>query len=337
MNSPRDLGLDPAILDWAERIEKTARGLPGLRGPYGPRRRTAAAELSDALAVWSTAEAPASVAITDHEFDSPAGTLLLRRYRPDGLPDRAPTQLFLHGGGFYAGSVHEVLNDRLCARRAQDAGIQLYSLDYRLAPEHRYPAAVIDTLTALHALSDESRFAVDGDRLGLGGNSAGAAIAASTALAARNLTGRAIRHLDLEVIPGALKPIGDSADRYSSGFGLDDAAALVEIYVGPGEIPVGASPLDVSDLTGLPPTLITVAEFDPLRDSGLALAQRLRDAGVRVRVLHGIGHLHGTVGLTAILPAAVRLQNARSLALAAAYSTPMAPHNTTLEGDDDVA
>ncbi|WZH35518.1 MAG: alpha/beta hydrolase fold domain-containing protein [Microbacterium enclense] len=196
---------------------------------------------------------------------------------------------------------------------------------------------MVDTLAALRVLVGDPGFGVDAERIGVGGNSAGAAVAASTALATRGGDGPAIRHLDLEVVPGALVPIGESAVRYSSGFGLDDAAALVEIYVGPGEIPVGASPLDVADLTGLPPTLITVAEYDPLRDSGLALAQRLRDAGVRVRVLRGLGHLHGTVGLTAILPAAVRLQNAHSLALAAAYSTPKAPDNTILEGDDDVA
>ena len=337
MSSPRDLVLDPAILDWASRIEAAAREIPDLRCPYGPRRRAAAAKLSDALATWSTAEAPATVAVSDHRIDGPGGEMLLRRYRPEGLTDRAPTQLFLHGGGFYAGSVHEVLNDRLCARRAQDAGIQMFSLDYRLAPEHRYPAAVLDALAALQVLADDPRFGVDAERLGLGGNSAGAAIAASAALAARGGDGPTIGHLDLEVVPGALVPIGESARRYSSGFGLDDAAALIEVYVGPGEIPVGASPLDVPDLTGLPATLITVAEYDPLRDSGLALAQRLRDAGVRVRVLRGLGHLHGTVGLTAILPAAVRLQNVHSLALAAAYSTPMAPDDTTLEGDDDVA
>jgi len=337
VSSPLDLGLDPAILEWASRIEAAAREIPDLRCPYGPRRRAAAARLSDAIATWSTAEASATVAISDHEVDGPGGTLLLRRYRPEGVPDRAPTQLFLHGGGFFAGSVHEILNDRLCARRAQDAGIQLYSLDYRLAPEHRYPAAVVDTLTALRILADDPRFGVDRDRLGVGGNSAGAAIAASAALAARGLHDGPIRHLDLEVVPGALAPIGDSARRYASGFGLDDAAALVEVYVGPGEIPIGASPLDVDDLSGLPATLITVAQYDPLRDSGLALAQRLRDAGVRVRVLRGLGHLHGTVGLTAVLPPAVRLQNAHSLALAAAYSTPMAPDEPTLEGDDDVA
>ncbi|WZH35517.1 MAG: alpha/beta hydrolase [Microbacterium enclense] len=139
MNSPRDPDLAPAILDWARRVEAAAQELPDLHGPYGPRRRAAAAKLSDALATWSTQEAPATVDISDHQIEGPGGTMLLRRYRPQGLSDRAPTQLFLHGGGFYAGSVHEVLNDRLCARRAQDAGIQLYSLDYRLAPEHRYP------------------------------------------------------------------------------------------------------------------------------------------------------------------------------------------------------
>lgn len=337
MTEPHEVDLHPAIRAWGDRIAALSADLPDLAEPIGPRRRAAALAISDALATWSTAPVPPGVHIEDVEIDGPGGPLLLRRFLPVGLPHRAPTQLFLHGGGFFAGTVREILGDRLCAARALHAGIQVLSLEYRLAPEHRYPAAVDDTLAALHALHADRTLGADRRRIGLGGNSAGAAIAASAAIAARDAGGPQPMHLDLEVVPGALAPVGDSARDYATGFGLDDAESLVEVYVGAGAVPEGASPLDVDDLSGLPPTLVTVAEHDPLRDSGLALATRLREAGVPTRVLRGLGHLHGTIGLTAILPAAERLQRVHALALAAAYGTHQAPAGAaTLEGDDDV-
>ena len=107
-------------------------------------------------------------------------------------------------GGFYAGTMQEILNDRLCSRRALEANMQLISLEYRLAPEFPYPAAVDDATAALAALVEKAeRFGVDTARLGIGGNSAGAGIAASTSLKLRDAGNDVLVHVDLEVPPTA--------------------------------------------------------------------------------------------------------------------------------------
>ncbi len=322
--TPQELDLHLAILRWAERIEEIATGLPDLAAPPSAARRRAALILSDALAAEFTLPVPEGVRIDDIALDGDGPSLRARRFRPSALGSApAPTQLFLHGGGFIGGTIDETLNDRICAARALDAGIQIVSLEYRLAPEHTYPAAAHDAISALTALRHDR--GVDAERLGIGGNSAGATIAASAAILLRDDDAPPLHHVDLEVVPAALRPVGDSAKEYRAGFGLDDADSLAVAYLGTAaaldDLPHAASPLDVDDLGGLPPTLIMVAEHDPLRDSGVAYAGRLRDAGVDVTEHVGRGHLHGSPGLTAALPIARDWQRRHADALRVAYVT----------------
>jgi acetyl esterase len=325
VTSAEELRLDPGILAWAERIEQHAEGLPALRSSDLVLRRQAARRLSDLLAEEFTVPAPPSVEITTSRIDGPAGPLEFRRYRPEGLPTPAPTQLALHGGGFTSGTIHELLNDRLLAARALAAGIQVVALGYRLAPEHPYPAAVEDTVHALRALTTEagpSRFDVDPGRLGIAGNSAGGGIAASAVLHLRDSGDVPLVHQALEVPAVSLTPSGDSATRYVRGFGLDDAEALVPLYLGaPRAVDAYASPLEADDLTGLPPTLIQVAEHDPLRDAGLAYGRRLAEAGVATTTWVGHGHVHASGGLTAVMAGAREWQAVQATALRAAYGT----------------
>jgi acetyl esterase len=325
VTSVEELRLDPAILAWAARIEEHAEHLPALRSSDLALRRQAARRLSDLLAEEFTAPAPPSVEITTSWIDGPAGPLELRRYRPDGLPAPAPTQLALHGGGFTSGTVHELLNDRLLAARAVAAGIQIVALGYRLAPEHPYPAAVEDTIHALRVLTSEagpSRFDVDPGRLGIAGNSAGGGIAASAVLRLRDSGDVRLVHQALEVPAVSLTPSGDSATRYARGFGLDDAEALVPLYLGGVRAADAyASPLEADDLSGLPPTLIQVAEHDPLRDAGLAYGRRLVEAGVPTMTWIGRGHVHASGGLTAVMAGAREWQAVQATALRAAYGT----------------
>lgn len=323
--TPHDLDLDPAILAWDARTAELAQTLPDLAAPPGPARRRAALRLSDQLAEEFTLPVPDGVAIDDVVIETSSGPLRARRFRPLDLVLPAPTQVFLHGGGFHEGTVDELLNDRLCAARAKTAGLQLYSLEYRLAPEHPFPAAVLDAVDAVYAIVRDASYGADPLRVGIGGNSAGATIAASAAIRMRDRWDSPLIHQDLEVVAAALEPIGESAELYRQGFGLDDAAALVGIYVGDSDVPPLASPLAVPGLEGLPPALIMVAEFDPLRDSGLAYARRLENAGVAVTSVIGKGHLHGTPGLTAALNIARQWQTWHSLELARAYDTPLAP------------
>lgn len=314
-----DVELDAGTRAWITRIGEASLTLPNLASTDPAVQREAARELSDVLAVDFTLPVPDGVVIDDIVL---AG-LAARRYRPAAAIGAAPTQLWLHGGGFYAGTMLEVLNDRLCARRALEAGIQIISLEYRLAPEHPYPAPVADASAALTALVDDAgRFGVDPTRVGIGGNSAGAAIAASTSLHLRDAGDGVLMHVDLEVPPTLLRPYGGSGVDFAVGFGLEEMPTIAAMYVGPdGAADDYIAPLDAVDLSGLPPHLIFVAEFDPLRDAGLAYADRLRSAGVRVEVVFGSAQLHGSPALTAVSPAAADWQREHSYQLALAYRT----------------
>ncbi|BAJ75656.1 esterase/lipase [Microbacterium testaceum StLB037] len=308
----------PAILAWAERIAELSRSLPGLTAEDMSVRREAERRLSDALALEFCEPPARDVTVRDEVVHTAVGPLLLRRYRPPGLPSAAPTEVFLHGGGFISGSVREVINDRLLTARARRARVQVVALEYRLAPENPYPAAVEDTVATIDVLrEDPGRFGVDATRIGIAGVSAGAGIAASATLFLRDRGESPLVLQSLEVPALALEAFGPSSVRFARGYGLDGYEDLLELYLGggPGPHTTGAQPLFVADLAGLPPTFIQVAEFDPLRDAGLEFGERLRAAGVPTAVFLGAGHVHGSPGLTATFPPA-RAWHRRSAAAA---------------------
>ena len=317
-----DIELDPAITRWVERIAQHSAELPGLGSPDLPSRRAAAVTLSDRLATEFTAEVPPTVDIDEVELPVGGAALLVRRYRRRGIPSPAPTQLFLHGGGFVIGSVHELVNDRLLAGMADTTGIQLLSLDYALAPEHPYPAARDQVIAALDALlAHPEQYDVDPARLGVGGNSAGAAIVAGAALRWRDLGRPALIHQSLEVPATSLRAVGESAEQYGEGYGLDAHGVVAAYLPDPESADVYLEPLDHPVLAGLPPTLVATAEFDPLRDGGEQYAERLAAAGVPVTLMRGDGELHASFALTAVSDGARRWQARVAAALRAAYRT----------------
>lgn len=290
--------LDEPVLDWLRRVTELAATLPDLASSDPAAHRRAARELSDRLSLDDTDPVPEGVLIDDLRVAGGGGPLRARRFRPTATTGALPTVLWLHGGGWVGGTIDEILNERVCADRARRSGVQLIALEYRLAPEHPFPAPVLDAVSALadlRARADD--LGIDVDRLGIGGNSAGATIAASAALRERD-AGRALRHQALEVLPAALRPIGESMQRYRRASGMERAESIVDVYRAGAPL-AESSPLDAPDHSGLAPALLMVAEFDPLRDGAVAYAVRLRDAGVPV-VLHiGAGHIHGSPGLTA--------------------------------------
>jgi acetyl esterase len=290
--------LDPATIAWCQRIGELTRRLPALRSTDLPKRRAAERTLSDMIAEEFTAEPVTPVSTLDLEIPTRSGPLFARRYRPAG-PGPLATQLFLHGGGFIGGTARELVNDRLLRARTAATGIQFISLDYRLAPEHPYPAAVNDTIAALDWMRRTAApLEIDSRRIGIGGVSAGAGVVASTLLRLRD-EGRPLPvHQVLEVPAVSLNPIGDSAVEFSTGYGLEDLEQLRDLYVGTMPIDAYASPLELSDLSGMPRTLVMTAEFDPLRDGAEAYAARLEAAAASVILVRGEGHLHGTPSLT---------------------------------------
>ncbi|WP_156122645.1 alpha/beta hydrolase fold domain-containing protein [Microbacterium hominis] len=319
----------PAILAWASRITELSPMLPGLRSDDLRQRRAAERHLSDALALEFCDPPAPGVAIVDDAVRTETGTLTVRRYLPDDLPESAPTEVFLHGGGFISGSVHEIINDRLLTTRARIAQIQVISLDYRLAPEHRYPAAVDDAVATIDVLRREPRrFGVDASRIGIAGASAGAGIAASAALCLRDRGDAFLVHQSLQVPAVALEPFGPSSLEFAEGFGLDGYAQLRALYLTDDHelSTTHAQPVFAADLSGLPPTFIQVAEFDPLRDAGIAYGERLRDAGVPTVIQIGTGHVHGSPGLTATFPPARAWQRRSATTARLAYH-PRADHS----------
>lgn len=239
----------------------------------------------------------ASVAsITDETLAVDGGSVTMRRYRPDG-PVRGRI-LYLHGGGWVFGTLDAF--DPVCRETAVAAGAEVVSVAYRLAPEHRYPVPLDDAYRALCAIADDEPLAVMGD-------SAGGNLAAACALKARDAGGPRI---DLQVL---LYPITDHRfDRASHAhFGAGDhLLSCTDMHwywdnylpdVARRDDP-NASPLRATSLSGLPPAIMVVAGCDPLRDEGVAYAERLRDSGVPVDLrvhddmIHGFFTMVGMLG-----------------------------------------
>jgi acetyl esterase/lipase len=234
------------------------------------------------------------------------GALASRVYTPSGGAQRLwPGLVFLHGGGFVCGDLDT--HDALCRALCEQGGCKVIAVDYRLAPEHPFPAAIEDVFAAtMWVLERPSDLGLDAARIGIAGDSAGATLAAVVArMVARSRPGA----LALQVL---LCPILDfaaatnSRQEFGEGFLLDSDVMAAELacYLPPGQDPADprVSPLRATDLGALPPALIHTADCDPLRDEGRAYADRLRLAGVDVRhTCHG-GMVHMFYALGGLVP-----------------------------------
>lgn len=251
----------------------------------------------------------------------PAGPLALRLYRPS--PDAAlPLVLFMHGGGFVLGDLDT--HDSVCTLIARDANCVVCAVDYRLAPEARFPAPVDDGEAALeHLLAHDAELGIDGSRVAFCGDSAGANIVTAVAMRARTRHAAALRGLAL--LYPTVDPTGDTASMREFGRGHMLTRSGVEWFWNSYlESPDDATHPEVcllrADLRGLPRTTIITAECDPLRDEGEALAARLQQAGVAVTLRRWPGMLHGFAGMQQITPAAAHALRALAAALAAALA-----------------
>ena len=255
--------------------------------------------------------------VQDVSLQTPSGALRLRLYRPaDG---RLPVALFLHGGGWTVNDVDT--HDALCRHLAKRSGWLLASLDYRRAPEHKHPAALEDAQLAYRWLLDNAAsIGCDPSCRALVGESSGGTIAASLTVLLRDL---GAPMPDYQVLA---YPVTDIFDRWPSyaergtGYILD--RALMQWYFGHCLTTGSAAekpyfmPLATEDVSRLPPTLILTAEFDPLRDEGIAYAQRLAAGGVAVEHVHASDQMHGFLLLGRVVPSAGALIDRTADALA---------------------
>ncbi|HEU5062734.1 MAG TPA: alpha/beta hydrolase [Solirubrobacterales bacterium] len=244
------------------------------------------------------------------ELPGPAGTLGARLYVPPTSGETPASLLvYYHGGGWVIGDLDT--HDGPCRFLAAHAGVKVLAIDYRLAPEHPFPAAAEDAFAAYEwASANAARFGVEPARIGVGGDSAGANLAAVVCLQARD-AGLPAPALQLLIYP-VTDCAGELPSRrlFGDGFLLTrpDMDFFEDTY-----LPAGAdrgdprvSVLRAGDLGGLPPAYVATAGFDPLRDEGEAYALRLREAGVRVALRRHPDLIHTFANLTAICPSARR-------------------------------
>lgn len=224
----------------------------------------------------------------------------VRVYTPKG-EGPLPLYLDIHGGGWWMGDGYPF--ESATTRLAADSGAVIVSVDYRLAPEHPFPAAIDDVWVALNWMH-ENAAALNGDasRIGIGGGSAGGNLAAALALRARDEGGPEIAFQYLMVPATDLTDETDwpsyreAGERYM--LKVSGISHMVEAYVPDPALrdhPF-VSPLQAESHEGLPPALIITAHFDPLRDQGAAYAQKLEAAGVPVEYHNELGAIHGFVG-----------------------------------------
>ncbi|MDO8208936.1 alpha/beta hydrolase [Conexibacter sp. CPCC 206217] len=246
--------------------------------------------------------------VRDVVVSGPGGEIPVRLYAPQQR-ERRGALVYIHGGGFVVGSLDSF--DGLCRALANRAGTTVVSVDYRRAPEHRFPAALDDCLAVTGwAAAGGAEPLAEGGSVVVAGDSAGGNLAALVAIAARDRGGPPLAGQAL------LYPMTDatmsmpSMRELAEGYSLTaaDVAWFWEHYLGEtdGSAPApGASPLHVEDLAGLPPALVVTAGYDPLRDEGDAYALRLSDAGNAVGRRRFDGMIHGFARMTALFDSAV--------------------------------
>jgi acetyl esterase len=249
--------------------------------------------------------------VRELQVDGAAGPLRARHYRPARADGSGPQPLlvFLHGGGFVIGDLDT--HDEPCRLLCRHAQVQVLSVDFRLAPEHPFPAAVEDALAAFRwAVEHAEELGADPDRVAVGGDSAGGNLAAVTSqLAAHD--GGSVPALQLLIYPATdLTDARTASGRlFADGFFLtenDRQWASRHYFAGrpdTDQADVRASPALAEDLSGLAPAVVVTGGFDPLRDEGEAYAEALRRAGTPVVSYRAPELIHGFVNMTTV-PAA---------------------------------
>ncbi|HEX5988892.1 MAG TPA: alpha/beta hydrolase [Solirubrobacterales bacterium] len=241
------------------------------------------------------------------EIPGPAGVIAARLYVPLGAAEPGPLLVYFHGGGWVIGDLDT--HDAPCRFLAANSGVRVLAVDYRLAPEHPFPAAAEDAFAAYAwAGAEAGKLGADAARIAVGGDSAGANLAAVASLLARD-AGLPLPKMQLLIYPVTVAGEELPSRRlFGEGFLLSrpDMDFFEDHYL-PEGVDRGdprVSILRADDLAGLPPAYLAIAGFDPLRDEGIAFAERLRAAGAPVSLRLHPGLVHTFANLTAICPSA---------------------------------
>ena len=265
-------------------------GLPSIDRIAAPEARRQYRETRAAL----QPAAPVLPLVRDLDTDEASGSIPLRLYRPsDGV---LPALIFFHGGGWVVGDLET--HDVVCRQLAAEAGVIVIAVEYRLAPEHPFPAPVDDCWAATRWIAAHAvELGVDASRLAVGGDSAGGGMAAVVALMARDAGGPALTYQILIYPVTDLRENVASHSKHSDGYLLtrDLMRWYVAQYAPTSDrvLDWRASPLLAPSVNGVPPALVITAGVDPLRDEGEAYARRLEEAGVVVDYLCLGGMIHG--------------------------------------------
>ncbi|MFL6820417.1 MAG: alpha/beta hydrolase [Bradyrhizobium sp.] len=269
------------------------------RPPYDTVSPAEARELYLKGRVATNPEPPEMKSVEPLAISAPHGTIAARMYTPKVLRTAnglAPCLVFFHGGGWVIGDLDS--HDVVCRKLAQEAQLLVIAVDYRLAPEHKFPAAVDDAIAATRWIADNAKsLGIDPSRLTVGGDSAGGNLATVVAIAARDgkgpaIAGQVLIYPAVEFAmthPSHREPdtsflLTHSVIRWFSNHYLSSADDVADWR---------ASPVRATTLAGLPPAYVLTAGGDPLRDEGEEYAQRLKDAGVPVTYRTFPGQFHG--------------------------------------------
>ncbi|MGA9715631.1 MAG: alpha/beta hydrolase [Aeromicrobium sp.] len=254
-------------------------------------------------------------AVTGRSIDGPGGRLPLRFYTPRGLTGTSPALVFFHGGGWIYGDLES--HDALCRVLAEQAQVRVVAVDYRLAPEAPFPAAVEDAMAAWTWVADHAHaLGIDPERIAVGGDSAGGNLAAIVAQQTVR-AGLASPAFQLLIYPATdFAERAPSRTTYREGFYLTkdfmDLAEETYLVGGEDRADPRLSPL-YGDVSGVAPAYVVTAGFDPLLDEGNAYAAALKSAGVEVEHLCEDGLIHGFANMVAVgreAPQAVRRMSA---------------------------
>ena len=246
------------------------------------------------------------VTISDHHVPGHDGAppVLVRVYRADGPApaEGRPALLDIHGGGFVLGDI--TMEHAIATRVARELDAVVAAVEYRLAPEHPFPAGVEDCYAALRWLHDEaSILGIDTDRIAVGGQSAGGGLAAAVALLARDRGGPPLcfQFLGIPELDHRLETTSMRTFVDTPLWSRPSAERSWRFYLGPeaGDVSPYASPAIAEDLGGLPPAYVTAMEFDPFRDEGIIYALHMMEAGVPVELHTFPGTFHGSGAMIA--------------------------------------